>query len=149
VTHGTSRSYSPGTMYTNIDSAHTLEVLHPFLRTSPLCTGYQADAITIALEILIHQNIFNFDDTFWRQKSGTAMGTPLGGNYSELYYGTRKLGFADYCCTSLALYCRYIDHDIGLWIHHLDVHQPIQLHCPSSQHEAFKKIGIRTLHKLF
>jgi hypothetical protein len=109
-------------MYTNIDTAHALEVLHPFFRTSPLCAGCQADALTVALEILMRQNVFKFGDTFWRQKSGTAMGTPPGANYAELYYGTWEIDFADYFRTSLALYCRYIDDGIGLWIHHPDPH---------------------------
>jgi hypothetical protein len=109
-------------MYTNIDTAHALEVLHPFLRTSPLCVRCQADAITIALEIIMRQNVFKFGDTFWRQKSGTAMGTPPGANYAELCYGTWEIDFADYFRTSLSLYCHYIDNGIGLWIHHPDPH---------------------------
>jgi hypothetical protein len=95
-------------MYINMDTAHVLEVLHPFLRTLPLCAGCQADTITVALKILMRQNTVKFGDTFWRQKSGTAMGIPLRANYAELYYGTWELSFADCFCTSLTLYCRYI-----------------------------------------
>jgi hypothetical protein len=109
-------------MYTIINTAQALEFLHPFFRTSPLCAGCQADAITVALEILMRQNLFKFGDTFWRQKTGTAMGTPLGANYARLYYGTWELCFADCFRTSLALYCRYIDDGIGLRIHHSDPH---------------------------
>jgi hypothetical protein len=38
-------------------------------------------------------NIFKFGDTFWKQKTGTVMGTPPGTNYSELYYSTREIEF--------------------------------------------------------
>jgi hypothetical protein len=106
-------------MYNNIDTAHALEVLHPFLRTLPLCAGCQTDAITVALEIIMRQSIFKFGDTFLRQKSGTAMGTPPGANYTKLYYSTWEIDFVDYFRTSLALYCRYIDNGIGLWIHRI------------------------------
>jgi menaquinone-dependent protoporphyrinogen IX oxidase len=89
-------------MYTNINTAPVLEVLHPFLRTLPLCAGCQADAITsTALEIRMRQNVFKFGDTFWRQKSGTAMGTPPGANYAELYYGTWGIDFVDYSVQAL------------------------------------------------
>jgi monoamine oxidase len=75
-------------MYTNIDTAHALAVLHPFLRTTPLWTGSQADAITKVPNIPICQNVFKFSVTFWRQKSGNAIGTPPGANYAKLYSGT-------------------------------------------------------------
>jgi hypothetical protein len=48
------------------------------------------------------------------------MGTPPGANYAELYYGTWEMEFLDLFKTNLALYCRYIDDGIGLWIHHPD-----------------------------
>jgi hypothetical protein len=76
----------------------------------------------VTLEILMRQNVFKFGDTFWRQKTGTTMGTPLGANYARLYYGTWELCFADCFRTSLALYCHYIDDGIGLRIHHSDPH---------------------------
>jgi hypothetical protein len=107
-------------MYTNIDTTHALETLHPFLTTSPLCAGCQANAIITALEILMRQNVFKLGDTYWKQKTGTAMGTPPGANYAELYYGTWEIEFLEYFLGNLALYCRYIDDGIGLWIHHPD-----------------------------
>jgi hypothetical protein len=97
-------------MYTNIDTAGPLETVHRFLQTLPLCTGCQANAITVALKILMCQNVFKFDDTLCRQKSRTAMGTPPGTNYAKLYYaGTWEINFTDYFSASLALYCHYIN----------------------------------------
>jgi hypothetical protein len=77
-------------MYNNIDAAHALEVLHPALpqNLTTLRRGCQADSITVTFEILMRQNVFEFGDTFWRQKSGTAMGTAPGANYTKLYYCT-------------------------------------------------------------
>jgi hypothetical protein len=64
-------------------------------------------------------------DTYWKQNSGTAMGRPPGANYAELYYGTWEIEFTKNYLDNLALYCRYIDDGIGLWIHHPgpDIHR--------------------------
>jgi hypothetical protein len=107
-------------MYTNIDTNHALEVLEHFLANSPLCTGCPANAVITALDILMRQNVFKLGDTYWKQNSGTAMGTPPGANYAKLYYGTWEIEFTANFLENLALYCRYIDDGIGLWIHHPD-----------------------------
>jgi hypothetical protein len=110
-------------MYTNIDTNHTLEVLEPFLSNLPLCTGCLANATITALDILMRQNVFKLGDTYWKQNSGTALGTghSAGVNYAELYYGTLKIELtANHPENLIALYCRYIDDGIGLWIHHPD-----------------------------
>jgi hypothetical protein len=108
------------TMCTNINTNHALEVLEPFLANSPLCTGCPANAVITALDILMRQNVFKLGDTYWKQNSGTAMGTQPGANYAELYYGTWEIEFTETFLENLALYCRYIDDGIGLWIHHPD-----------------------------
>jgi hypothetical protein len=40
-----------------------------------------------ALEEIITRNIFQFGDTFWRQKQGCTMGTSSAVNYAYLYVG--------------------------------------------------------------
>jgi hypothetical protein len=82
-------------IHTNIDTAHALETLLHFLQTLPLFARCQANTITVALKILMRQNVFKFGNTFWRQKSGTTMATPPGSNYAELYNGTWENDFAD------------------------------------------------------
>jgi hypothetical protein len=107
-------------MYMNIDTSHALTVLLPFLSTLPLCTECPANAGIAALEILMRQNVFKLGDTYWKQNSGTAMGTPPGANYAKLYYVTWELKFTSNYVDNLALYCRYIDDGISLWIHNPD-----------------------------
>jgi hypothetical protein len=68
----------------------------------------------------------------------TAMDTPPGANYAELYYSTWEIEFLEYFLENLALYCRYIDNGIGLWIHHLDPNIDQNLVCcPTSNNELF------------
>jgi hypothetical protein len=53
----------------------------------------------------MRQNVFKLGDTYWKQNSGTAMGTPPGANYAELYYGTWEIEFTTNFLENLALYC--------------------------------------------
>ena len=61
-------------------------------------------------------NIFEFGDTAWRQRNGTAMGTSCAVNYAFLYVGLLEIleilpDFKPW----LLYYGRYIDDGIGLW----------------------------------
>jgi len=53
-------------MYTNIDTKEALD---------RLCSKVQPHVL-YALELIMKRNIFQFSDTWWLQKQGTAMGTP-------------------------------------------------------------------------
>jgi hypothetical protein len=92
-------------LYTNINTNHALKTLQPFLSTSPLCAGCPANTIITALDILMQQNIFKLGDTFWKQKTGTATGTPPSVSYAGLYYGTWEIKFTAHYHDNLALYC--------------------------------------------
>jgi hypothetical protein len=60
-------------------------------------------------------NIFWFGDTFWRQLSGTAMGTPPACVYATIYFAIHKLSMPAAFQTCLILYKRYIDDGIDIW----------------------------------
>jgi hypothetical protein len=103
-------------MYTNIDTDHALDTIGHFLRTNKLARGLPADAILSALDLIMRCNIFKFGDTFWKQLSGTAMGTPPACAYATLYFAIHELAMPNHLRRCLALYKRYIDDGIGIWI---------------------------------
>lgn len=78
-------------MYTNISTPHALKYISWFLRTSPMYKNIQIEAVIAALEIIMNDNIFKFGDTYWKQESGTAMGTSPGCNYATIYFGIYKM----------------------------------------------------------
>jgi hypothetical protein len=43
-----------------------------------------------ALELVMRNNIFQFDNTFWMQLTGTAMGTSVACVYAAIYYSYHK-----------------------------------------------------------
>lgn len=103
-------------MYTDIDTDHALETITTFLRTNKLAAGLPADAIISGLELIMHWNVFKFGDTFWQQLTSTAMGTPPACVYAIFYYAIHELTMPTYLQSCLALYKRYIDDGIGIWI---------------------------------
>jgi len=108
-------------MYTNIDTEHALKVIAKFLRTSPLCSDISAEPIICGLGIIMRNNVFRFGDTFWLQRTGTAMGTPPGTSYATLYFGIHELEIYPRFSSSLVFCTRYIDDGFGVWIKNSDV----------------------------
>jgi hypothetical protein len=66
-------------MYTNIDTDHAMPVIRNFLPLTP-----HNEAIMEALDIIMRNNYFQFGDTNWMQRTGTAMGTPPAPMYATL-----------------------------------------------------------------
>ena len=61
------------------------------------------------------RNIFQFGDTFWKQKIGAAMGTSCAVNYAFLYIGLLKmLELIKEFELWMPLYKRFIDDGIGI-----------------------------------
>jgi hypothetical protein len=103
-------------MYTNIDTDHALSTIKGFLRHSPMAEGMNEPAISAALDIVMRGNVFKFGNTFWKQLTGTAMGTPAAPMYATLYFGIRESRMPDRFRMRLNLYKRYIDDVIGVWL---------------------------------
>ncbi len=106
-------------MYSNIDTAHGLDVIAKWLRLykADLPTNFPSEMLNASLSLVMSDNIFQFGDTFWRQLRGTAMGTSTAVNYANLYVGllevTRLLRkFKE----QLLFYRRFIDDGIGVWL---------------------------------
>jgi hypothetical protein len=75
------------------------------------------DFVIEALAKIMLSNIFQFDDTYWQQTRGCAMGTSATVNYAYLYVGLlevkRLLPRYETC---LPFFKRFINDGIGVWI---------------------------------
>ena len=61
-------------MYTNIDTNKALALICPFLQENERHFGhYDATTLIRAIEIVMHNNIVKFGDTYTKQIKGTAM----------------------------------------------------------------------------
>jgi len=91
-------------MYTHIPTQEALEEIHAVL-----------DHLIEALELIMNNNIFQFSDTFWKQLSGTAMGTPPACMWATLFFDRHEQDLCTTYADWLIDWARYIDDGIGIW----------------------------------
>ena len=80
-------------MYTNIPTNKALRVIGQYLFQREGRLRLPREAFMEALTIIMKNNIVEFGDTYWLQKSGTAMGTPPAPPYATVYYGIKEIEF--------------------------------------------------------
>ena len=68
-----------------------------------------------ALHLIMTSNLFRFGHTYWKQLTGTAMGTPPAPMYATLYYAIHKSCFSKHLVALMPLYKCYIDDMFGIW----------------------------------
>jgi hypothetical protein len=106
-------------MYTNIDTSLGLETLKDFLleNSTGISTSFPTNLFLQIMELVMRNNIFSFQDTYWLQTSGTAMGTPVACAYATIMYGHYENSvLLPNFISNLLYYRRYIDDIYGVWI---------------------------------
>jgi hypothetical protein len=103
-------------MYTNITTSVGVANVKQLIELH-LADNYPKDLILNILTLIMDNNIFAFGDTFWLQKSGTAMGTPVACAYATTSYGNHEnLHILPKFADNLYYYRRYIDDVLGIWL---------------------------------
>lgn len=103
-------------MYTNIPTNHALDLICNHIQaTAREFSGVPVRALCEALKIVMKWNIFSFGDTYWKQETGTAMGTPPAPPWANLYYSICEEQFLSRFDQNLVLYKRFIDDVLGIW----------------------------------
>jgi hypothetical protein len=142
-------------MYTNIDTTHGIHTLEAWLRLhqADLPPGFPLNMVLAATELVMTFNVFQFDDTYWLQISGTAMGTPVACTFATIYYAYHEeISYLrkyhrnhqdsrhEQAASPLLLYGRLIDDTIQIWdTAKLPPHIP--LHMLTQQVEKDMKFG--------
>ena len=114
-------------MYTNIDTDHGIKTIQQWLilHKHELPTDFPPIGFIVrALKIVMKQNVFQLDDTFWKQEKGTAMGTSVACLVATIYYAYHeetklipKYGsHPKYLSGPLLFYRRFIDDLFGIWV---------------------------------
>ena len=74
------------TMYVNIDQDHAAKTLLQWLINIEY-NDLPPELLVEAIKIIMSNNYFQFGDTYWKQISGVAMGTPTACMLATVYYG--------------------------------------------------------------
>ena len=69
-----------------------------------------------ALCLLMTNNVFQFGDTFWLQKVGTAMGAPPAPPWATIFFGIYKEAVLAQFGEMLQLYHNFINNILGIWM---------------------------------
>jgi hypothetical protein len=109
-------------MYTNIDTEHGLTTIQKWLdlhRQEILekYPSYPFDLILELLRLVMTNNVFQFDDCWFHQRNGTAMGTSVACIYATIYYSYHEeTHILPTYNPFLRYYRRFIDDVLGIWI---------------------------------
>ncbi len=126
-------------MYTNIDTAHAIDVISEYFKKNPRI-NVNLPAVLDAIAIVMRSGLYQFDDTFWYQHTGTVMGTPPAPMYATLYFAIHETEILPHFRDNLALYKHYIENIFGIWIPTPDGNDEEQWQAFSQQINKFGKL---------
>jgi hypothetical protein len=105
-------------MYTNINTDHGIDIFSSWFSEfeDELPPNFPKTMFLKVLRIVMSGNIFQFDDLYFRQEDGTAMGTSCAVLYATLYYGYHERTTLIPCFKRSLIYLsRFIDDMLGIW----------------------------------
>ena len=104
-------------MYTNIDTNHTILGISLWLDSLTLSVDFPLKAVKKAIELVMRNNIFEWGDLYFLQLLGTAIGTSVTCGWAKIYFAVHKMGTLipkyGHC---FPLSARFIDDIIGVWV---------------------------------
>ena len=104
-------------LYTNIpteDGIHAaLQAIENWKNKDPTCPP--TSWLKKLLELILYKNVFRFNDKFYIQKQGTAMGTKMAPAYANIFMGTLESRILSQTNPSPIHWKRYIDDIFLVW----------------------------------
>ena len=100
-------------VYTNIQTGPALENISAYLRKH--YADGKVEPLIEALHLVFENNYFKLGDTFWKQKSGTAMGTPPAPPWATIFYALHENKMLPRWAENVSFYKRFINDVIGVW----------------------------------
>ena len=104
-------------LYTNIPHNLGLEAISHFLDDRPHPQIPSTDFLCKLAEFVLTCNAFSFEDEFYLQTKGTAMGTRMAPSYANLFMGLLEKKFLHTQNLKPILWYRFIDDIIMIWPH--------------------------------
>ena len=103
-------------MYTNIKTGAALHRIGQFALKNREHLTVPPAVLMDALRLIITNNVFQFGDTFWLQKVGTAMGAPPAPPWATIFFGIHEETVLEIFGARLQLYRCLIGDFLGIWL---------------------------------
>lgn len=107
-------------MYTSIQTEPSLCEISTYFwqEEGKWCRYDNSTKIIGALEIVFHDNIIQFGDTYWKQISGTGMGIASTPPWANIFYALHKQTFLQKWSYHVIFYKWFIHNVTGIWHPH-------------------------------
>uniref|UniRef100_A0A8C5LNH5 Reverse transcriptase domain-containing protein n=1 Tax=Leptobrachium leishanense TaxID=445787 RepID=A0A8C5LNH5_9ANUR len=102
-------------LYTIIPHRNGLEATEHFLKKSETLQPEQIVFILEGIRLILENNYFYFQDDFYIQTNGTAMGSRFAPSYANLFMAFWEESFLPEYQSNLVCYKRYIDDIFFIW----------------------------------
>ena len=104
-------------LYTNIPHDGTLSAVREQLNANPNSNRPPTETVVNVADHVLSNNVFNFENTFYQQIHGTAMGTPMAPSVANLFMASLEEDMLQNSPVPVNkdLYKRFIDDIFLLW----------------------------------
>ena len=102
-------------LYTNIPHNEGIESCIYFLQKDKGNNNIKANDIRKLLNIVLHNNCFDFNDQSYLQTMGTAMGSPMAPSYASLFMGRLEEQFLNSTYVKPDVWLRFLDDIFMIW----------------------------------
>ena len=106
-------------LYTNIPHADGVAACRAFLNKHNIQSDIATD-IPILIDFILKHNTFTFNDKYYLQTNGTAMGTKMAPAYAIIFMESVENSFLSSFPHKPTVYYRYIDDIFMIWSHGID-----------------------------
>ena len=100
-------------LYTNVPVTQTINIVQENLERSGSLNQQEVQELIMLLRVILSQNYFTFDNRFFAQDDGLAMGSPLSGFLADLYLNHFEneyvLSHKNRFYKKIISYTRYVD----------------------------------------
>lgn len=103
-------------LYTNIDTTEGIQAVKEIFQRNHVKNRPDKELLKL-LEINLTKNDFEFDDKFYLQIKGTAMGKKFAPAYADIFMAAWETTALEKCRFKPLHYFRYLDDIWGIWTH--------------------------------
>lgn len=105
-------------LFTNVPPSETKDLVDQIIYTCPNLNIKEKTDLSDLMELCLNHNFFQYNDKFYEQKNGLAIGNPLSPLFAEIFLKHFEKQFLNIKCEFsqyIKYYYRYVDDVIVLW----------------------------------